>query len=79
MGYRKLTYVDVSDNIVSESVIDLAGERYFFVFLDDFHAQYYRDRFVSVTRDDFFTANILARIKIGGGSYQVYTKTMRME
>ena len=71
MGYRKLVYTDISENIISESVIDLAGERYFYVFLDDFHAQYYRDRFVSVTRDDFFTANILARIKIGGGSYQV--------
>ena len=41
------------------------------MFLDDFHSHYYRDRFVSITRDDFFTSNILARIKIGGGSYQV--------
>ncbi len=71
LGFRKLEYKDISSNVKSEAIIDLGAERYFFVFLDDFHSQYYRDRFISITRDDFFTSNILARIKIGGGSYQV--------
>ena len=71
MGYRKLEYKNITDNIKSEAIIDIGAERYFFVFLDDYHSSYYRDRFISITRDDFFTANILARIKIGGGSYQV--------
>ena len=70
MGFRKKEYIDISA-IQSESLFDLTGEKYFFLYVDDYNCNYYRDTIISVQKNDYLTKNILGRITIAGGKYQV--------
>ena len=65
MGFRKKEYKNKSI-IESESLFDLTGEKYFFLYVDD-----YRDTIVSLQKNNYLTKNILGRITIAGGKYQV--------
>ena len=70
MGFRKREYKN-NYKLESESLFDLTGEKYFFLYVDDYNCNYYRDTIVSVQSNDYLTKNILGRITMGGDKYQV--------
>jgi hypothetical protein len=70
MGFRKKEYKH-KYKLESESLFDLTGEKYFFLYVDDYNCNYYRDTIVSVQSNDYLTKNILGRITMGGDKYQV--------
>ena len=70
MGFRNRSYFERCD-LESESLFDLTGEKYFFVYVDDYNHNFYRDTIISVQADDYLTKNILGRITMAGDTYQV--------
>jgi len=70
MGFRKKIYKNIS-NIKGESLFDMTGDRYFFLYVNDFNCNYYRDSIISIQKNDFFSKNLLGRIVLGGDTYQV--------
>ena len=70
MGFRKKEY-KMKNEIESESLFDLTGEKYFFLYVDDYNCNYYKDTIISVQSNDYLTKNILGRITMGGDKYQV--------
>lgn len=70
MGFRKKEY-KYQNKIESESLFDLTGEKYFFLYVDDYNCNYYKDTIISVQSNDYLTKNILGRITMGGDKYQV--------
>ena len=70
MGFRKRRYTN-RHKVTSESLFDLTGEKYFFLYVDDYNCNYYKDTIISVQSNDYLTKNILGRITMGGDLYQV--------
>jgi len=70
MGFRKTEYKN-KNIIESESLFDLTGEKYFFLYVDDYNCNYYRDTIISLQKNNYLTKNILGRITIAGRKYQV--------
>ena len=70
MGFRKLIYRN-KGSLESESLFDLTGEKYFFLYVDDYNCNYYKDTIISLQSNDYLTKNILGRITMGGDQYQV--------
>jgi hypothetical protein len=70
MGFRKKEYKH-QYKLESEALFNLTGENYFFLYVDDYNCNYYKDTIISVQSNDYLTKNILGRITMGGDKYQI--------
>lgn len=70
MGFRKLQYTDITINLVSEALIDCAGDRYIYFSLDDFQYNKNSNNVICFT-DNTADNNILAKIPLTFGKYSV--------
>jgi len=70
MGFRKLQYIDVTTKLLSEALMDCAGDRYIYFSLNDF--QYNKNaNNVICFKDNTADNNILAKIPLSFGKYSV--------
>ncbi len=70
MGFRKLQYTDIINKLVSEALMDCAGDRYIYFSLDDFQYNKNSNNIICFT-DNTADNNILAKIPLTFGKYSV--------
>jgi hypothetical protein len=70
MGFRKLQYTDIIDKLVSEALMDCAGDRYIYFSLDDFQYNKNSNNIICFTNNTADN-NILAKIPLTFGKYSV--------
>lgn len=70
MGFRKLKYLNITNKLVSEGLLDCGGDRYVYLSLNDF--QYNKNaNNVICFQDSTADNNILAKIPLSFGKYSV--------
>jgi len=72
MGFRE-GYYENNASYVSEGIIDLVGPRYIYLVVDDFNNNV-SDGFYGAFTDSILNKNILARITLQGGVFNIVTQ-----
>ena len=72
MGFRNGNYVG-NENYVSEGIVDVLGSRYLYLVIDD-HNTSVNNSFYSVFNNSLLNRNILARISLQGGTFNVLSQ-----
>ena len=70
LGYRKPLY-KFGIFYISESILDIQGVRSLNIFVDDFINSSTYDNIVTITKDDYFSSKILARIPNAADAFHI--------
>lgn len=63
MGFRRNPYpYDIGSSYTSESLMDIRGDKYFYVYLDEYINSSTYDTIISFKKNDYFCKNIIGRI-----------------
>jgi hypothetical protein len=72
LGFRNGKYIN-NQNYVSEGIVDVLGSRYLYLAIDD-HNTSVNNSFYSVFNGSLLNKNILARISLQGGTFNVLSQ-----
>jgi hypothetical protein len=70
LGFRNGIYVN-NQNYVSEGILDMSGPRYLYLVIDDYNNNVNNGYFYSAFNSSLLNKNILARISLQSGSFNI--------